>query len=64
MKLITVRVVVAWMTGQASRRKYAAPKVRSALAKPHLYVSTLTLTGHLSLQEHILTHHTHKPLFY
>ena len=29
-----------------------------------LYVLTLTLTGRLSLHEHILTHHTRKPLFY
>ncbi len=41
-------------------------KAKSAAPSPRLqlYVLTLTLTGSLSLQEHILTHHTRKHLVY
>ena len=41
-------------------------KKKSTVPSPRLkrYVLTLTLTGCLSLQEHILTHHTRKLLVY
>ena len=43
----------------SSSLKWAAPSPRL-----QLYVLTLNLTGRLSLQEHILTHHTRKHLVY
>ena len=39
-------------------------KVGNTLTKTSVYVSTEILMGHLSLQEHILTHHTRKHLVY
>ena len=39
-------------------------KLASPSSRLMLYVLTLTLTGRLSLQEHILTHHTLKPRVY
>jgi hypothetical protein len=44
------------------KKKSVVPSLNSL--RMQLYVLTLTLTGHLSLQEHILTHHTRQHLVY